>query len=99
MEFKLSSVLEISNENLVDDVVRVTLINVKDTPDTKSTLQLNLCRGNERGFIRSVPQNGGHVRWTAVTDDNGGFFIINNAYKVALLEKAYVELVGEKINS
>lgn len=97
MEFKLSDVLELSNENDVKDLVKVTLVNVKaKEADVKTVLQLNLFRGNEVGFIRSEVSDS--IRWVAVTGD-GNYYILTNTVKTELLERAYSELVSDKINA
>ena len=100
MEFKLSDVLELSDENDVKDLVKVTLVNVRKAEEaaTKSVLQLNLFRGNEVGFIRSEVVDSISVRWVAVTGD-GGYYILTNTVKSDLLERAYNELVSDKINA
>lgn len=98
MEFKLSDVLELSNENDVKGLVKVTLVNVRKAEEaaTKTVLQLNLFRGNETGFIRSEVADS--IRWVAVTGD-GGYYILTNTVKTELLERAYSELVSDKINA
>jgi len=98
MEFKLSDVLELSNENDVKGLVKVTLVNVRKAEEaaTKTVLQLNLFRGNEVGFIRSEVADS--IRWVAVTGD-GSYYILTNTVKTELLERAYSELVSDKINA
>lgn len=98
MEFKLSDVLELSNENDVKGLVKVTLVNVRKAEEvaTKTVLQLNLFRGNEVGFIRSEVSDS--IRWVAVTGD-GNYYILTNTVKTELLERAYSELVSDKINA
>lgn len=98
MEIKLSSVLELADENDVKDLVKVTTVIVKkpEESDTKAVLWLNLFRGNEVMFVRS--EVAGSVRWVAITKDNG-YFIIINTVKLRLLERAYESLTDDKMSA